>query len=175
MQYRLSTDNVWQSKDTFIGSDLSTFTSAVLSESENIAYTIPNQLGTRYLLLKADAGNAVAESNENNNVISIPITISATSAIPTISSEGLLIQQSEKMSTVNVYPNPARTALTVEASNFEWTQLTITHLNGQIIEEFNAHDSHNFLNIPVDHLPRGTYVLRLSNAEKSEFVRIILE
>jgi hypothetical protein len=115
------------------------------------------------------------ESNENNNVISIPITISATAAIPTISSESSLSSVLQNMNSMNVYPNPAHTTLTIEASNFDWTRLTIMHLNGQIIEEFNAHDSHNILKIPVDHLPRGTFLLRLSNAEKSELVRIILE
>jgi Subtilase family/Secretion system C-terminal sorting domain/CARDB len=84
LQYRLSTDAVWQTTDTFIGSDISTFSSTVLSEAENITYTIPNSIGTQYILLKADADNGVTESNENNNVVVIPITISAAPPLPDI-------------------------------------------------------------------------------------------
>jgi len=174
LQYRLSTDNVWQSTDTFIGSDLSTFTSAILSESENITYTIPNQIGTRYLLLKADAGNAVTESNENNNVVAIAITISA-AAMPILSNENPRLENGILAEAIKAYPNPASTQLTIDAGAFEWTELAILNLNGQVLKEYNSLEHSSLIHIPVNSLEPGTYLIRLTNASECAFVRAIIE
>ena len=175
LQYRLSTDNVWQSTDTFIGSDLSTFTSTVLSELENITYTIPNQIGTRYLLLKADAGNSVTESNENNNVVAIAITISAAAVMPLLSDENKRIANRVPGNVIKAYPNPASTRLTIDAGTFEWTELAILNLNGQVLKEYNSLEHSTAFHIPVNFLEPGTYLIRLSNASDCTFVRAIIE
>ncbi|MFM7311225.1 MAG: T9SS type A sorting domain-containing protein, partial [Flavobacteriales bacterium] len=76
LQYRLSTDALWSADDVVIGYDTSYVNSTTLSQSENIAYTIPNVSGTRYILARADALSQIAESNEGNNTVAISLTIS---------------------------------------------------------------------------------------------------
>lgn len=105
VQYRLSTDAIWQSTDTYIGSDVSTLSAAVMSEAENIAYVIPNSIGTRYLLIKADAGGVVSESNENNNVSIIPITIAAAATLPDVFASNITLSNSNAISGQSIVLN----------------------------------------------------------------------
>jgi hypothetical protein len=175
LQYRLSSDNVWQNTDTFIGSDVSTFTTSILSEAENITYTIPNQIGTRYLLLKADAGNAVTESDENNNIVAIPITISAAAMTTEPFEKNQRNNKSEIEQIINAYPNPAKSQLTIDAGTFEWNQLTIINLSGQVTKQYSDIEYNRILQIPVDDIEPGSYIMRLSNAHDCAFVRVIID
>ncbi|MGV2388019.1 MAG UNVERIFIED_CONTAM: hypothetical protein LVR29_05970 [Microcystis novacekii LVE1205-3] len=76
-----STDEVWNpSSDTLITSEaIATQTplNAGLSYTVNRTITLPNvaSSGSGYLLFVADANANQAESNENNNVRSVPFTL----------------------------------------------------------------------------------------------------
>jgi subtilase family serine protease len=77
IQYRYSTDQVWSSGDIVIGTDISSFNSTTMSESENISFTIPSGSGTRYVLVKVDVNGQIAESNENNNTYILILNVNA--------------------------------------------------------------------------------------------------
>ena len=81
LEYRWSTDQTWSSSDVVIGTDVSTLSSATSTEAESITYTVPTGTGARYILIKGDAGDGIAESSETNNVIVIPVTVSITAII----------------------------------------------------------------------------------------------
>lgn len=84
IQYRYSTDQVWSSGDIIIGTDISTFNSSTLNESENISFIIPSGSGTRYVLVKVDVNNQIAESNENNNTYILILNVNAPATPPDI-------------------------------------------------------------------------------------------
>ena len=83
IEYRWSADQVWATTDLLVGTSTSTFGPTALSESEAITFNIPNTPGTYYLLLMADAGSVITESNENN-VFSIAFMVTAPTALPDI-------------------------------------------------------------------------------------------
>ena len=119
--------------------------------------------------------NSVTESDENNNDVSIPITISAAAVMPEISNENQLKKATHFSEEIRVYPNPAKTQLTIDAGTFEWTQLAVLNLNGQLMKEFNASEYTVAVQIPVEDLEPGTYIIRLLNARDCAFVRVIAE
>jgi hypothetical protein len=144
VQYRLSSDAIWQTTDTYIGSDVSTLSSAITSEAENISYVIPNSIGTRYILIKADAGSAVSESNENNNVAIIPITIAAAATLPdvqasniTISSSNAIAGQSIVISCRHEITNPGATGYPVQMQ-FRWSSDAILTSDDLLLGSANA-------------------------------------
>lgn len=77
VKYYLSSDRTLSSNDIYLGYDNFTGLPPKSSTSPNEDVTIPNSisLGTKYLLLVADAENQVSESKENNNVGYKAITI----------------------------------------------------------------------------------------------------
>ena len=67
--YYWSTDNVYQSTDTLIGSRPVSALSAGASNTGSIGWRIPRgtAAGTYYIIARADAANAVPETSETNN------------------------------------------------------------------------------------------------------------
>ncbi|MBL0314923.1 MAG: S8 family serine peptidase [Flavobacteriales bacterium] len=84
LEMRWSTDQIWSTSDILIGTSISTLGNGINSETEILPYTIPAGSGTRYILIKCDATALVTETNENNNMVVIPITVSSTTSTPDI-------------------------------------------------------------------------------------------
>jgi hypothetical protein len=162
LQYRLSTDAIWQSSDTYIGNDVSTFSSTILNESENITYTVPNQPGTRYILIKADAGSSITESNENNNVAVIPIVIAAAMTTDNNSTELKSFQEIQSPE-LQVFPNPADDIIAIKTTNFDWHKLEIATIQGQIIHQENNTQTLNHLLLNTSDFASGCYLVTLKN------------
>ena len=82
MAYYISTDNSYDGGDSQLATDAVSSLLAGNSSYENASITIPSGIssGTYYILFRADYNNAVAESNENNNVGSKSISISSASS-----------------------------------------------------------------------------------------------
>ncbi len=89
VEYRWSTDQTWSTTDVVIGIDVSNVGSGIASELENITYTVPTGSGARYILIKCDATSLVTESNETNNTVVIPVTLSTTATLPDVTLSGL--------------------------------------------------------------------------------------
>jgi len=77
--YYLSTDNVLSSNDVYLTNATGGALSVGQSSSRYSSLTIPasTTVGTYYVLFVADYLSQVAESNENNNVASVAITVQA--------------------------------------------------------------------------------------------------
>ncbi|GAB2531298.1 CARDB domain-containing protein [Rufibacter soli] len=75
--YYLSTNNTLDAADTFIGSSTGGTLNAGSTSSRYVYVTIPPSTasGSYYILFVADYLNAVSESNENNNVSSVSISV----------------------------------------------------------------------------------------------------
>jgi subtilase family serine protease len=79
--FYLSTDTTLDSSDKYLGSDTVSSLSAGVSRTESASLALSSTLnsGTYYLLAKADGGNSILESDENNNVAYQTITIGSPS------------------------------------------------------------------------------------------------
>jgi hypothetical protein len=174
IQYRLSTDMTWQSIDTYIGSDVSTFSSTVQSENENITYVIPNTPGTRYILIRGDAGNAISESNENNNVTVIPIAIASAIQVHEEADFASSENRIENCS-VEIYPNPTSGILHASTNDFEWSSLRVLASTGEEVKLLHRTPSPLVEYIDLNELPAGNYLLQFCNAETCITRRIVLE
>jgi hypothetical protein len=174
LQYRLSTDAVWQNTDTYIGSDFSTLNATVLNEAENITYTIPNQIGTRYILIKGDAGNSISESNENNNVAVIPITISAAAIAydPTYSLENA---DARLTLDIRLYPNPTNDVVTIETIDFDWKTMHVVTLDGRVLLTRTRSEWNRQYPLNVSELTRGAYVIVLSDDSNQLSRQLLVE
>jgi len=159
LQYRLSPDAIWENTDTYIGSDVSTFTTTIGSEVENITYTIPNTPGNRFVLLRCDASNTTAEANENNNVVAIPITI-----IPAATEE-MNEEHSENTHAAkwNIYPNPAHDRIFIHEQPDGIEVGHILSADGKICRELSKENI--AVGIDINTLEPGTYVLLLISGD----------
>jgi len=74
--YYISDDSIL-SEDEIIGSDRSSIFTGDLVDSEKADVSIPTHLssGLYHVYMKADSEEEYAETNENNNIVSIPITV----------------------------------------------------------------------------------------------------
>ena len=174
VQYRLSTDAVWSSSDVSIGSDISTLSSSTLNESENITYTIPNQAGTRYILIKADAGSSIAESNENNNVVAIPITIVAAMMADDSMNESKSAEENH-ISNIRIFPNPATDRIWIESNQFDWNNLQVFSADGQLKITSERTQLRTLDELHFPQLSGGVYVLQFSDGIKTIAHRIVIE
>lgn len=83
LNYYLSTDCTFSGSDVPLGSDASSLGSDDPSNLENEELTIPTGTGAGnyYILFVGDADDILAESNENNNVACVPITVTAVATL----------------------------------------------------------------------------------------------
>jgi len=82
IQYRLSTDTVWDDNDIVLGGDESITErggKSVGTHTKTLKLNVPhvriNPNGSYFLLANLDAANTVSENNETNNIISTPLQI----------------------------------------------------------------------------------------------------
>ncbi len=77
-RYYLSTDNVIDATDTFLGMESYALDAGKSKSMSGHGVFMPGAAapGSYFLGIVVDAANVVTEANENNNVVSIPITIS---------------------------------------------------------------------------------------------------
>ncbi len=77
--YYLSVDSLFDANDIYLNNSNIYQVSAGQSTTTNNYYTIPNTItpGNYYLLFYIDYSNNISETNENNNVTGIPLTIVA--------------------------------------------------------------------------------------------------
>jgi subtilisin family serine protease len=169
LQYRLSPDAVWESTDTYIGSDISTFTASIGAEAENITYIIPNNPGNRYILLRCDASNTTAESNETNNVVAIPITIVA-AAVQEETPNNIGALSEIKLT---LFPNPAHEKITLDTHGEPILAGWIYGTDGRIHTTIDAATMHSSADIRM--LNPGVYMLRLATAKGDVYRRFIKE
>lgn len=84
LKYYLSTDNAYSAGDILLATDAVAALNALASAAVSELVTIPSgtAAGTYYILFYADADAQVAESNENNNVGNVQLTVTSASGSP---------------------------------------------------------------------------------------------
>ena len=131
--------------------------------------SIPNIVGTFFLILVVDDGNAIAESVENNNrIVSSPIFISTNAN--KINTASVATYQVE-----NVFPNPAHDELFVQlsASDDASVELRVCTLDGRVIhaQDVDLENGINSLSLEVSNLQAGIYFLQVVGELRMETVR----
>ena len=71
---------------------------------------------------------------------------------------------------IKLYPNPTENVLTLEGMAANTENITITNLNGQVMNVFNNVNATS-LDINVGHLESGIYFVRIDDAEVIRFVK----
>ncbi len=64
---------------------------------------------------------------------------------------------------LNIYPNPASTEINVKLSGFKEGKIEVFNVIGKRLLTQNFNGLTNTVQVPLNNLPKGTYVLRYSN------------
>lgn len=171
LEYRYSTDALWQNTDTYIGNDISTFTTTIGSEAENISFTIPAGSGARYIIFKCDASNTTVESNENNNVVALPITVQAAVS----GAHQMENETPEYFRSAVVYPNPATDIIHVKFGSVKPHSVSIYNAKGELRMHENTRSGRAFESYSIAELEVGIYTLIIESAGATGTHRFIKE
>jgi hypothetical protein len=68
-------------------------------------------------------------------------------------------------STINLYPNPAQQNITIDLQNNKPAQIRILTMQGKEVMHTVQEQNTDKINIPVNHLPQGIYMVEIQTAE----------
>lgn len=154
VQYYLSTDCLLSLDDVYLEDDPSTIGSTDSSDFEFKEVTIPSgtSAGMYYILFFADGENIVAETDEDNNVECVPITIN---------DGALSVDDSELNSKIKVYPNPVSNILTINLGEIHSKiNLEIFNAIGQRVNLLKF-DNKQTLSVNTSSLSSGIYFFKI--------------
>ncbi len=164
LNYYLSTDCDFSDDDVYLGDDVSDLGSDVLSNDEYETLTIPSDtsIGTYYILFVADANSELDESDENNNIECVQITIDVSSSVTDDDFQTQLV----------LYPNPTSDIINLESeSSFVISKVVIYDLQGKQIRII---EGKHLNRIDISELTSGVYVLKVfSEKNRTAVFRII--
>ncbi|QRM89330.1 T9SS type A sorting domain-containing protein [Lacinutrix sp. WUR7] len=167
--YYLSTDCILDSNDYYLEDDPSGIGSDDPSEFEYENVTIPSDIsiGNYYILFVADAEDIIVESNENNNLECIPITIT---------DDTLGIIDNELNNHIKIYPNPVKDILTINlGENHSKVNIKIHNVLGQKVMNYEF-ENKQVLEINTSSFSNGMYFLNIKTDDnKTKEFKIIKE
>jgi subtilase family serine protease len=158
LDYYLSNDCILSNDDIFLEDDLSGLgvDDQPIDEDEVLTIPLNTTVGTYYILFVADADDELDETNENNNIECVQITVE-----DELSDNDLNINNEFK-----IYPNPTSSFIHLESdSNLSLKKLIIYDLNGRLIK---LKQGNGLNSIDVSELSKGLYILQIED----EFKRI---
>jgi subtilase family serine protease len=175
---RLSENQVWGDADdvTLLPNIYSNFSATDTTETETNSVNIPIETipGNYYILVKADHNDQVSETNEDNNVAVLPVTIEAdaqhdlyivnleslTSPIQVGGSPTIRFAQRYKGNSVTTIISYSSIRL---SENQVWGDADDVILLSNIYSDFSATDTTetetNFVTIPITTVPGNYYIL----------------
>jgi len=169
LHYYLSTDCELSSDDYYLEDDPSGIGSDDPSEFEFQTVTIPSDAmaGDYYILFVADALDIITETNEDNNIECVPITITEST---------LGIEDNELIDKIKVYPNPVSDLLTVNLDKtHSKINIEVNNILGQRVNALEFNDK-QVLTIDTNLLPSGIYFFKIKiDNYKSQDFKIIKE
>ena len=199
MEYRWASSTTWSASFPIVGIDYSSVGGGDANDDESLNFTVPAGLGQRYVMIRVDFTNVVAESNETNNIYAIPVTVIAAatgnaneedaqtgeevSEEESINgsdsidlNENAEVETAEEAKLFSVYPNPVRNIVNVqfpaplaERGNYELRSMTGALVAGDYI----AQDATTF-SIDVSQFDGGIYFLSTIAAGKKNVERIVI-
>ena len=166
LDYYISTDCNLSSDDIFLDDDASSLGSDDPTNDETQDLTIPANTpsGSYYILFVADSDDELNESNENNNIECMQITIDS----------NLAVVDFEFQKQVTVYPSPTSNIINLKfKNNLNINNLIVFDLNGRLIK---AKQADNLNNINISELTSGIYILHvIDDKNKKAIFRVVKE
>ena len=173
--YYLSTNRVLDAGDRLLGTSPGAALGINLDAARLLAVTVPGNVaaGAYYVLFVADPANAVAETNESNNLASLPVTVT----------QPLASREQTAGYAVAVAPNPVANGaqLRVQLSGPGPTctaELSLYNALGQRVRTqplpLGAGRANEAL-VDTQNLATGVYTLRLAGPGLSVTRRVIIE
>jgi hypothetical protein len=155
LNYYLSADNVYGEEDILLGYSSVGSLEPGESAGESLTLGIPadTEPGEWFILFFADAENEVDESDENNNVANVPITVNEPFSI----AEGF-------ESGIKAYPNPLKDILYLEISGLDAKPeaLKIVNSLGNVVCQYPDSQLHpGSYTFNLKDLASGVYVVRI--------------
>ena len=154
--FYLSTDNQWDSGDTYLKKDTQDDLESGDSEDDDEEVTIPStQPGNYFLLVYADDQVTLGEANTSNNLVAIPIVVESSTVVTTRS-----LRASEALLTLA--PNPVREQLTVRFTTDELLGVEVFDLQGKRLyqQHYTAPTAPATLQIATDQWANGAYLIK---------------
>jgi subtilase family serine protease len=176
LAYYLSTNQTLDSSDLLLGTNAGT-TTLVSAQSETRATTLSipaaTALGSYYLLAVADYQNAIAESDETNNVTAQALTVTL----------GTATREQTSGYVVKAYPNPVANNGTLQlqlngAGTAQQGTLVLLNSLGQEVRKLAVAlrpGDDNRLTIAHDGLASGLYTLRLTGNQLNVVRTVVFE
>ena len=165
LDYYLSTDCNLSNDDIFLDDDASGLGSDDPTQNESQILIIPTNTssGTYYILFVADADNELNESNENNNIECIQITVNNT----------LSTVDNELQKQLSIYPNPSSEIVNIKKlENTLITHLIIYDLKGSVVKKEKGNDLRK---VDISNLKQGIYLLKVISSENKKATFRILK
>nr|MCU0322586.1 T9SS type A sorting domain-containing protein [Chitinophagaceae bacterium] len=81
-----------------------------------------------------------------------------------------ILKLSRESISITLYPNPTNKQLLVTINDeLKWTQVQLYDFNGKLLRIFKLNNQTTSLSI--EHLPKGTYILKFENGKTKQFVK----
>ncbi|MCB2376162.1 T9SS type A sorting domain-containing protein [Hymenobacter sp. BT635] len=173
MGFYLSADNVFSANDVLLGSVATAAMPINTGMTRAASFAIPTTTipGSYYILYVADAQNAVAESNEQNNVGSLAFMVTVNTPV----------KEQLNGLTVSIYPNPATggefSVRLDGASTGKVAQLALYNSIGQQVslQSLALTSGRGPARILTTGLGSGVYMLRITGDDLNVTRRIVIE
>jgi subtilase family serine protease len=173
--YYLSTNQTLDASDRLLGTSAGTALGVNLDASRQLVAAVPANVtpGAYYVLFVADPANVVSETNENNNIASLPVTVT----------QGLASREQTAGYTVAVVPNPVAggNTLRVQLSGAGTTNAASAELYNALGQRVLTQAMQlgagrtNQAELPTQGLATGVYTLRLTGKGLSVTRRVVIE
>jgi hypothetical protein len=73
---------------------------------------------------------------------------------------------------IKIFPNPAQQQVTVEGID-KFSQVQLLDATGKIVKSVNTNNQYQY-NINLTGLANGVYLLRLTNDQETQFIKLII-
>lgn len=172
LEVYLSRDIVFSTSDIRLGKMTINYTPVGVSEGLQGAFTTPVPVeGAYYLILVVDAQNEIKESNEFNNILVSPKTITI---IPTLTDDPPIFYLDETEG-LHLSPNPASTELKLDfySDMEDMIPVNIYNLMGHLhlTERFHVYKGQQEFQINIERLEQGVYFLHLGEKGVYRFIK----
>jgi hypothetical protein len=155
LNYYLSANSTFESGDLLLGTDAVGSLDPGESSSQSQTLVIPSNTvpGVWYIVFYADAEGDVDESDENNNISSIQITV-----------EDPIYISENNAEMIKVYPNPLDDYLYIDISSLKGKPVSLEIINstGILVRQYPvSQQNQGTLAFNVKDLASGIYIIRM--------------
>jgi len=143
----------------------------VSGNDENLSFniTIPHEtdLGSYYLLYIVDDANTIEETNENNNIDFVVISVL----------NPISVEEINMNNKVQIIPNPnsGEFSVLISSNNFKSEEVRVFNIIGNLIASKSVQKNSNNIKVDLKQLPSGVYFIRLIGESQIVTKRFVVE